>query len=99
MTPISVRCAYCARSAELRLAGKVNSDASKSASIPPLERLLLTVHEVAELLGCSTRHVYRLADAGTMPPPLRLGASVRWSRVTIETWIAAGCPSVKGGSR
>jgi predicted DNA-binding transcriptional regulator AlpA len=30
---------------------------------------LLGVREVAALLGCSTRHVYRMADAGRMPRP------------------------------
>lgn len=57
---------------------------------------LLDVRAVATLLHCSPRHVYRLADAGRMPPPLRLGALVRWQRQILEQWIAAGCPSVAG---
>lgn len=60
---------------------------------------MLTVHQVAQLLNCSVRHVYRLADAGRMPRPVRLGALVRWNRTVIESWIAAGCPVVKGGRR
>lgn len=55
--------------------------------------VLLDVRAVSALLDCSTRHVYRLADAGRMPPPLRLGALVRWNRQSILDWIAAGCPS------
>jgi predicted DNA-binding transcriptional regulator AlpA len=31
--------------------------------------LLLTVNEVAKLLSCSPRHVYRLCDGGLMPKP------------------------------
>lgn len=58
---------------------------------------LLDVRGVAELLGCSPRHVYRLADAGCMPAPVRLGTLVRWSRPAIDDWIAAGCPQCKGG--
>ena len=54
---------------------------------------LLGVQAVAELLDCSSRHVYRLADAGRMPAPVKLGSLVRWPRNAIEDWIAAGCPS------
>jgi excisionase family DNA binding protein len=56
---------------------------------------LLDVQAVATLLSCSTRHVYRLADAGKMPPPVKLGALVRWPRKSIENWLAEGCPSRK----
>jgi excisionase family DNA binding protein len=56
---------------------------------------LFDVEAVAEMLGCSTRHVYRLSDAGRMPAPVKLGALVRWSKSAIEEWILAGCPSVR----
>jgi excisionase family DNA binding protein len=56
---------------------------------------LLDVQAVAELLGCSTRHVYRLSDAGRMPAPVKLGALVRWSASAIRQWIDAGCPAVR----
>lgn len=57
------------------------------------EALLLGVEELARLLKCSVRHVRRLCDRGMMPAPVRLGALLRWSRATIEDWIAAGCPA------
>lgn len=65
---------------------------------------LLDVEHVADMLGCSRRHVYRLSDAGKMPAPVRLGSLVRWNRSVLEDWLAAGCPAVrnvsaKGGSR
>jgi excisionase family DNA binding protein len=60
---------------------------------PPAE--LLSVRAVADLLGVSVRHVYRLADAGRIPAPVRLGALVRWPRQSILDWIAAGCPVVR----
>jgi excisionase family DNA binding protein len=60
--------------------------------------VLLDVQAVAQLLACSPRHVYRLADAGKMPPPVRLGALVRWPRAAVEEWIAAGCPVVRRGA-
>lgn len=52
---------------------------------------LFDVQQVADLLNCSPRHVYRLADAGKMPRPLRLGSLVRWNREILDEWIAAGC--------
>jgi excisionase family DNA binding protein len=56
---------------------------------------LLDVQAVAEMLGCSQRHVYRLSDAGRMPAPVKLGALVRWNRAVVESWIDQGCPSVR----
>jgi len=56
---------------------------------------LLDVQAVAALLDCSTRHIYRLSDAGRMPAPVKLGSLVRWSKLTIEDWIAAGCPNYR----
>ena len=53
---------------------------------------LLDVGAVADLLSCSTRHVYRLSDAGRMPRPVKLGALVRWRRDEVEEWIVQGCP-------
>jgi len=59
---------------------------------------LLDVQAVAQMLGCSTRHVYRLSDAGKMPAPLKLGSLVRWNLARIDEWIAAGCPSCRKGA-
>ena len=56
---------------------------------------LLDVGTVAEMLDCSQRHVYRLSDAGRMPPPVKLGSLVRWSAAAIREWITQGCPSVR----
>jgi excisionase family DNA binding protein len=71
------------------------------AAVAPVR--LLTVDAVAEMLGVSSRHVYRLADAGRMPRPLRLGGARRWDRSVVEQWIADGCPATsptkRGGSR
>ena len=53
--------------------------------------MLLSVDEVAKIMGCSARTVYRLCDAGKMPASLKIGGMRRWSRVLIENWIADGC--------
>ena len=53
---------------------------------------MLTATGVAKMLACSPRSVYRLADAGRIPPPVRIGGLVRWPRAALEQWIAEGCP-------
>lgn len=55
---------------------------------------LLDVVAVAEMLDVSSRHVYRLADAGRMPRPVKLGGAVRWDRDAISKWIENGCQTV-----
>jgi len=63
---------------------------------PVVSAELLSVRDVAALLGgCSTRHLYRLVDAGRMPPPVKLGGLTRWRRAEILNWIKAGCPPVR----
>ena len=56
---------------------------------------LLDVRGVAEMLGCSTRHIYRLSDAGRMPSPVKLGSLVRWRANAINEWIDDGCKPVR----
>ena len=63
---------------------------------------LMSVDDVGDMLRCSSRHVYRMSDNGKMPPPVRLGALVRWSRAALMKWISDGCPparTVKAGPR
>ena len=63
---------------------------------------LLDVQAVAAMLDVSSRHVYRLADGGRMPQPVKLGGAVRWDRQAIADWIDSGCPDLikrKGGTR
>jgi prophage regulatory protein len=68
-------------------------------SKPLPDRRLLNVDDVAAMLGVSGRHVYRLADAGKMPRPFKLGGAVRWDRLAIADWIASGCPQVSKGNK
>jgi len=60
-----------------------------------MDSAMLTVHDVARMLNCSARTVYRLADSGRIPRPVKLGALVRWPREVVEQWIADGCPNVR----
>jgi excisionase family DNA binding protein len=58
-----------------------------------LQPELLDVNDVARLLNCSPRTVCRLADAGRIPRPVKLGRLSRWPSQAIEQWIADGCPA------
>ena len=53
---------------------------------------LIGVDKVAELLECSPRHVYRLADSRRLPRPRKVGSLVRWSVGEIRKWVEEGCP-------
>ena len=53
------------------------------------DSLLLTIQEVALLLGCSPRHIFRLVQAGQFPSPISLGSRLkRWPRVQVDRWLA-----------
>jgi excisionase family DNA binding protein len=67
---------------------------SRESSSSTASVTLWNVSEVAKVMACSTRHVRRMTDAGTMPSPVRLSSAVRWRRADIERWIADGCPNL-----
>jgi excisionase family DNA binding protein len=49
--------------------------------------LLLTDKQVGALLGCSPRHIHRLADKGELPRPIKLGHLTRWPRSVVEQFV------------
>ena len=59
---------------------------------PAVSAVMLTIDDVATLLQCSSRQVYRLSNSERMPRPVRLGSLVRWNRQVLEEWISLGCP-------
>ncbi len=59
---------------------------------PPVQSEMLDLRAVAALMNCSPRHIRRLAAAGRMPAPVKLGTLIRWPRRALQDWIAAGCP-------
>lgn len=50
---------------------------------------LMTIRELAALLRITPRHVRNLVADGKLPPPIKLGASVRWPRAAVASWLAA----------
>lgn len=55
-----------------------------------VDRLLLDIHSVAQLLSLSSRTVRRLERRGQFPEPMRIGRSVRWRSQDVLTWLAEG---------
>ncbi len=69
----------------------VAKDKSDTGELSPL----LTVREVAKVLGIHVRTVWRLAamaemGEGNFPRPVRIGAkTIRWQRSALETYLNA----------
>ena len=61
------------------------------------QSLLVNVLDVAAMMQCSPRHVYRLCDAQRMPRPYKIGALCRWDRAAIQLWVGNGCPNCRTG--
>lgn len=62
---------------------------------PTAHAELLDVRQVAKLLKCSTRTVWRLADGGRMPAPIKVAALRRWRLAELLDWIEADCPAAR----
>jgi excisionase family DNA binding protein len=60
---------------------------------------MIDARRVAHRLGCSWRTVYRHADAGRIPPGIKLGALRRWDAAELDAFIAGGCKPLRGGRR
>lgn len=58
-----------------------------------MENGLLNVRQVGELLGLSTRQIWKLSSIGQLPAPVRIARSVRWRASELHDWIAGGCPN------
>jgi excisionase family DNA binding protein len=66
---------------------------------PPPAHRLIDAREAARRYGCGWRTLYRLADRGSIPPGIRLGALRRWDAAAIDAHIAAGCPPLRREGR
>ena len=56
--------------------------------------LLLDSRQVAKLLKVSDRTLWKMQKTGEIPPPIRIGRSVRWSYETLKNWVDKGCPKL-----
>jgi predicted DNA-binding transcriptional regulator AlpA len=60
-----------------------------------IQPALLNVNEVATLLDCSSRSIYRMTDRGLMPGPIKVCGN-KWVRTTIDDWIRRAVVNAKG---
>ena len=56
------------------------------------EAMLISAEELANLLGVSKRHVWRLLSRGDLIEPIKIGSTTRWPLDAVREWIATGCP-------
>jgi len=57
---------------------------------------LLRIDQVAELLGCSSRHIRNLHREGRMPPRIAISERiVGWRESDLEAWLSS---NKEGGS-
>jgi len=57
------------------------------------EKVLYSAADCARLCGVSRRTWFRLSSSLRTPACIRVGASPRWVRKTLELWISMSCPS------
>ena len=55
---------------------------------------LISAEVFANKLGLSRRTLQRLQSKGVLPPPIRIGGSIRWRLDVVDEWIDNGCPSL-----
>ena len=63
------------------------------------EPILLSVGDVAYLLGLGERTVWRLSSAGELPGPISVGRSKRWWRQAIEDYVTAKARTADHGRK
>ena len=79
--------------ADIDNSAKASSNNDDASDLPADgSRLILRDSDLAQLLGCSVRHVATLDTRGLIPSPVHLGRCKRWSRPIIEAWAKLGCP-------
>lgn len=61
---------------------------SLQAALTVIEPATYTVPDLARLLNCSERHVWRQIDLRKIPGVIRCGRLVRLSRHVIDAWLA-----------
>jgi predicted DNA-binding transcriptional regulator AlpA len=75
----------------------MTTQSSAMGAVSPTPELL-DLRAVSRMTTISPRHLRRMADAGMMPRPVRIGRLLRFRRSTgdamtgIAEWITAGCP-------
>ena len=58
---------------------------------PPFDSsaALIRAKEIAAYVGCTPKHIRKLSERGEFPKPVKAGRLLRWSRQSVERWLAA----------
>ena len=57
---------------------------------------MLTVEDVAAMLSIGVRSVWRKAQDGRLPPPIKMTGSTRWAKATLFDWITNQSTAANG---
>jgi len=61
----------------------------RSQEIENMEPDLISVQDVAHILGVSTQSIYRYIARGIFPaPPCRIGRLTKWPRSLVIRWLS-----------
>ena len=90
MTPTSRRQARTDDPGRLKVAKPIACSPEAPGSGHIIEPML-SIDDLAALLGCSRRLVERMRSAGKIPKPdIKIGKMPRWKPETIRRWIEGG---------
>ena len=67
----------------------------KGIDVLPDERLLVSASTLEWTFDTSAKTIRRWAAEGLMPPPYKIGKSLRWDAAELRQWIADGCEPVE----
>jgi excisionase family DNA binding protein len=70
-----------------------NAPEAITLSAPAVDKLLLSIDDLARLLGLSPRHLRRLDCKRSLPGRVTLGRRVLFQAEEVRHWVAAGCPA------
>lgn len=62
----------------------MNNPQTPAANTPDV---LLKLPEVCHQIGLGKSVLYEMINAGTFPPPIKLGGASRWSQHEVQDWI------------
>lgn len=64
-----------------------------------MEKVLITIPQVAVYLSVSIRKCWQMRDAGMLPGVVNIGRSVRVNREVLAEWVRNGCPDCRKAKR
>ena len=74
-----------------------NSRGKPQSITLPLKTQWVSARDIAAATRMSRATIFRMAEAGTFPAPIRISPRVtRWSKTVVEAWIAEAGSTAAG---